>query len=176
MQNSLHRPNWSQSIPNMDCEQLRCGFVIYYTSVVYTKKIVDAYHDFQVKSASNSILKVHWPNALNDHTLSCEGNQRTKLFLQKCRPTFSIFALRLFFTQEVSLSTNNRFGPQKKVLGMPNVTDWISFIQIWYVYYIIWNYFSQLYSSEMRSFSLINLSCLKNEYILYLLIKMMIPH
>ena len=84
---------------------------------------------------------------------------------------FHICFTTFFFTQEVSLSTNNRFGPQKKVLGMPNVTDWISFIQIWYVYYIIWNYFSQLYSSEMRSFSLINLSCLKNmsTYYIYLL-------
>ena len=143
MQNSLHRPNWSQSIPNMDCEQLRCGFVIYYTSVVYKiKKIVDAYHDFQVKSASNSILKVQWPNALNDHTLSCEGNQRTKLFLQKCRPTFSIFALRLFFYTRSFTFNKQQIWTPKKVLG--NVTDWISFIQIWYVYYIIWNYFSQL--------------------------------
>ena len=149
-----------------------------YTILVWyiRKKIVDAYHDFQVKSASNSILKVHWPNALNDHTLSCEGNQRTKLFLQKCRPTFSIFALRLFFLHKKFHFQQTTDLDPKKVLGMPNVTDWISFIQIWYVYYIIWNYFSQLYSSEMRSFSLINLSCLKNEYILYLLIKMMIPH
>ena len=86
-------------------------------------------------------------------------------------PLFPYLLYDFFFTQEVSLSTNNRFGPQKKVLGMPNVTDWISFIQIWYVYYIIWNYFSQLYSSEMRSFSLINLSCLKNmsTYYIYLL-------
>ena len=60
-------------------------------------------------------------------------------------PLFPYLLYDFFFTQEVSLSTNNRFGPPKKVLGMPNVTDWISFIQIWYVYYIIWNYFSQLY-------------------------------